>query len=144
TLGVSQEAIDLINKAGTIKLNIHNKGKKEASSFEPITSAYDITIKAGDKDIKIGSPVKMTFNIKGAKDIRKVGVYYLNEKTNQWEYVGGKVDKGTNTITFEAKHFSTYEVFEYNKEFKDVTKDNWAYDVVNVLASRHISKRSRQ
>ncbi|AIS53462.1 amylopullulanase AmyB [Thermoanaerobacter kivui] len=140
TLAVSQEAIDLINKAGTIKLNIHNKGKKEASSFEPITSAYDITIKAGDKDIKIGSPVKMTFNIKGGKDIRKAGVYYLNEKTNQWEYVGGKIDKGTNTITFEAKHFSTYGVFEYNKEFKDVTKDNWAYDVVNVLASRHIIK----
>ncbi|EIW00114.1 S8 family serine peptidase [Thermoanaerobacter siderophilus] len=140
TLGVSQEAIDLINKAGTIKLNIHNKGKITASSFEPITSAYDITIKAGDKDIKIGSPVKMTFNIKGGKDIRKIGVYYLNEKTNQWEYVGGKIDKGTNTITFEAKHFSTYGVFEYNKEFKDVTKDNWAYDVVNVLASRHIIK----
>ncbi|SFE79024.1 S-layer homology domain-containing protein, partial [Thermoanaerobacter thermohydrosulfuricus] len=35
---------------------------------------------------------------------------------------------------------STYGVFEYNKEFKDVTKDNWAYDVVNVLASRHIIK----
>ncbi|KHO61723.1 peptidase S8 [Thermoanaerobacter sp. YS13] len=140
TLPVSQEAIDLINKAGTIKLNIHNKGEITASSFEPITSAYDITIKAGDKDIKIGSPVKMTFNIKGGKDIRKAGVYYLNEKTNQWEYVGGKIDKGTNTITFEAKHFSTYGVFEYNKEFKDVTKDNWAYDVVNVLASRHIIK----
>ncbi|WP_029688083.1 alpha amylase N-terminal ig-like domain-containing protein [Thermoanaerobacter sp. A7A] len=140
TLGVSQETIDLISKAGTIKLNIHNKGKITASSFEPVTSAYDITIKAGDKDIKIGSPVKMTFNIKGGKDIRKIGVYYLNEKTNQWEYVGGRIDKKTNTITFEAKHFSTYGVFEYNKEFKDVTKDNWAYDVVNVLTSRHIIK----
>ncbi|AEM79928.1 S8 family serine peptidase [Thermoanaerobacter wiegelii] len=140
TLTVSQEAIDLINKAGTIKLNIHNKGKITASTFEPITSAYDITIKAGDKDIKIGSPVKMTFNIKGAKDVRKAGAYYLNETTNQWEYVGGKIDRKTNTITFEAKHFSTYAAFEYNKEFKDVSKDNWAYDVINVLASRHIIK----
>ncbi|SDF92956.1 beta-galactosidase [Thermoanaerobacter thermohydrosulfuricus] len=140
TLAVSQEAIDLINKAGTVRVIIHNKGKVTGASFEPITSAYDITIKAGDKDVKIGSPVKMTFNIKGAKDIRKVAVYYYNETTNQWEYVGGKVDKVENTITFEAKHFSTYAAFEYNKEFKDVSKDFWAYDVVSVLASRHIIK----
>jgi len=140
TLTVSQETIDLINKAGTIKLNIHNKGKITASTFEPVTDAYDITIKAGDKDIKIGSPVKMTFNIEGAKDIRKVGAYYLNETTNRWEYIGGKIDRETNTITFEAKHFSTYAAFQYNKQFKDVSKDNWAYDVINVLASRHIIK----
>lgn len=137
---VSKETEDIIQKAGAIRLVIQNKGRQIPNTLIPVTNEYDITLKARDENVKIQSPVEVTFNIKDAKDIRKIGVYYLNETTNQWEYVGGKVDKGTNTITFEAKHFSTYGVFEYNKEFKDVTKDNWAYDVVNVLASKHIIK----
>ncbi|MBZ4665965.1 alpha amylase N-terminal ig-like domain-containing protein [Mahella sp.] len=113
TWGASKEAIDLINKARAIKLNINNRGKNEAVSFKPITSAYEITIKAGDKDIKLGCPVKMTFDIKGAKNIRRARVYSSKDKINQWKYVGGKIDN--NTITFEVKNFLTYEVFEYNR-----------------------------
>lgn len=140
TLAIPKETIDLIKKAGVVRLTIEDRGKQTANSLVPVSKAYDITIKAGDNKIKIDSPVKLTFEVKDAKDIRKVGVYYLNEVTGKWEYVGGKVDRKANTVTTEAKHFSTYGAFEYNKEFKDVPKDFWAYDVINVLASRHIIK----
>ncbi|TCO56313.1 alpha amylase N-terminal ig-like domain-containing protein [Caldanaerobacter subterraneus] len=140
TLAIPKETIDLIKKAGVVRLTIEDRGKQTANSLVPVSKAYDITIKAGDNKIKIDSPVKLTFEVKDAKDIRKVGVYYLNEVTGKWEYVGGKVDRKANTVTIEAKHFSTYGAFEYNKEFKDVPKDFWAYDVINVLASRHIIK----
>ncbi|WP_031314260.1 alpha amylase N-terminal ig-like domain-containing protein [Caldanaerobacter subterraneus] len=139
-LAIPKETIDLIRKAGVVRLTIEDRGKQTINSLVPVSKAYDITIKAGDNKIKIDSPVKLTFDIKDAKDIRKVGVYYLNEVTGKWEYVGGKVDRKTNAVTIEAKHFSTYGAFEYNKEFKDVPKNFWAYDVINVLASRHIIK----
>ena len=139
-MAVSEETLNLINKTGSVKLVVEDKGKKVANSLIPVSNAYDITIKAGENKIKIDSPVKVTFEVKDVKDIRKVGIYYLNEVTGKWEYVGGKIDKNANTITFEAKHFSTYGAFEYDKQFKDVGKDFWAYDVINVLASRHIIK----
>ncbi|MCS3917381.1 lactocepin [Caldanaerobacter subterraneus subsp. tengcongensis MB4] len=137
---VSEETLNLINKTGSVKLVVEDKGKKVANSLIPVSNAYDITIKTGENKIKLDSPVKLTFEVKDVKDIRKVGIYYLNEVTGKWEYVGGKIDKNANTITFEAKHFSTYGAFEYDKQFKDVEKDFWGYDVINVLASRHIIK----
>ncbi|HBT48871.1 MAG: S-layer-like proteiny domain protein [Caldanaerobacter subterraneus] len=139
-LAVSKEVLDLINKEGSITLTIEKKSKPDANAYKPVSNAYDITIKAGESKIKLESPVKLTFEVKDAKDIRKVGVYYLNEAIGKWEYVGGKVDKNTNTVTAEVKHFSTYGAFEYDKQFKDVPKDLWAYDVINVLASKHIIK----
>ncbi|WP_273701755.1 S-layer homology domain-containing protein [Tepidanaerobacter acetatoxydans] len=135
-----QEAIDFVNKTGSIKFIIHIKDKITTPLLEPITNPYDIAIRAGSKEIITEFPLKITFNIQGAKDIRKAGVYYLDETTNQWEYAGGKADKKTGTITFEAKHSSTYAVFVYNKDFKDVSKDDWAYDAINVLVARHIIK----
>ncbi|HHW57149.1 MAG TPA: S8 family serine peptidase [Clostridia bacterium] len=140
TLTLSKETLEQIDKAGSVKLTIEDKGKKAANLLTPASNAYDITIKAGDSKVKIDSPVKLTFEVKDAKDVRKVGVYYLNETTGKWEYVGGKIDKKAGTITAEAKHFSTYGAFEHDKQFKDVSKDFWAYDVINVLASRYIVK----
>ncbi|MFV9568464.1 endo-1,4-beta-xylanase [Thermoanaerobacter mathranii] len=138
SLVVSKNTIDLINQVGAVRLTIQEKGRQTPPPLTPVSNAYDVKIKAGDKEIKVDSPVKVTFEIKDAKDIRKVGVYYLNETTGKWEYVGGKIDKKTNTVTAEVIHFSTYGAFEYDKQFKDVSKDFWAYDGVNVLASRHI------
>ena len=140
TLTVSKETLDMMSKAGSVRFVIENRGKNAANSLTTVSNAYDITLKAGENKMKIDSPIKVTFEIKDAKDIRKVGVYYLNETTGKWEYVGGKVDKNTNTVIAEVKHFSTYGAFEYDKQFKDVPKDFWGYDVISVLASRHIVK----
>lgn len=38
----------------------------------------------------------------------KVAIYYFNEDTQNWEYIGGKVDN--NQITATVDHFSTYAV----------------------------------
>ncbi len=43
-------------------------------------------------------------------DEDKLGVYYFNEETRLWEFVGGLVDKANKTITVELYHFSRYAI----------------------------------
>ncbi len=43
-------------------------------------------------------------------DEDKLGVYYFNEETRLWEFVGGLVDKVNKTITVELYHFSLYAI----------------------------------
>lgn len=43
-------------------------------------------------------------------DEDKLGVYYFNEETRLWEFVGGLVDKENKTITVELYHFSRYAI----------------------------------
>jgi len=137
---LSKESLDLTGITGNIKLAINNNGKVSAAqALEPLTNIFDISIKASDKAVKLNKEVKVTLNIGVIKDARKAGVYYYNETTGQWEYVGGKVDK-EETITFNAKHFSKYAAFEFNKTFGDVNSNFWANDVISVLAAKYIVK----
>jgi hypothetical protein len=67
----------------------------------------------------------------------KLGTYYLNPVTRQWEYVGGKVHKANRTVTAETGHFSTYAVMEFDKTFDDI-QEHWAQHDIEVMASKHI------
>lgn len=67
-----------------------------------------------------------------------LGIYYLNDETKQWEYVGGKVELGTETMKVKLKHLSSYAILEYRKSFDDVAKDHWAARTLEVLAAKHI------
>ncbi|WP_026486028.1 alpha amylase N-terminal ig-like domain-containing protein [Caldanaerobius polysaccharolyticus] len=138
---LSKDSLDLTGINSSVQLIVENKGKESATQeFSPLTNTFDISIKAGDKDAKVNSGTKVTLNIRGVKDARKAGVYYYNEASGKWEYVGGKVDKAAGTITFNAKHFSKYAAFQYSKSFKDVPVDFWANDAISVLAAKHIVK----
>ncbi|ADL68307.1 S-layer domain protein [Thermoanaerobacterium thermosaccharolyticum DSM 571] len=120
-----------------VTLSVKDNGKPNVSNYVPLSNTIDISIKSDSGNVALAKPVEVTLNISKANDPRKVAVYYYNEETNKWEYVGGKVDEDDNTITFSATHFSQYAALEYDKTFDDI-KNNWAKDDIEVLASRHI------
>ncbi|WP_233147101.1 S-layer homology domain-containing protein [Paenibacillus selenitireducens] len=66
-------------------------------------------------------------------DVEYAGVYYLDG--NQAQYMGGKFDG--RTVTFTTDHFSSFAVFEYHKQFADVT-GTWAQAFIEKLAAKHI------
>ncbi|MDK2806158.1 MAG: endo,4-beta-xylanase [Thermoanaerobacterium sp.] len=134
---LSKDTLDQSQIASGVNISIKDNGKPNASNYVPLSNTIDISIKSDSGNVALAKPVEVTLNISKANDPRKVAVYYYNPTTNQWEYVGGKVDVSSGTITFNATHFSQYAALEYDKTFNDI-KDNWAKDVIEVLASRHI------
>jgi endoglucanase len=71
-------------------------------------------------------------------DENLLGVYYRNEQTGAWEYVGGKVNKSSKRMEVDLSHFSTYAVMEWNKTFGDVRADHWVAPALKILAAKHI------
>ncbi|MFX7329385.1 hypothetical protein ABTI69_21580, partial [Acinetobacter baumannii] len=68
-----------------------------------------------------------------------LGVYYFNENTKAWEYVGGTLDKSGKRITVQLSHFSIYGVLEYHKTFADVPAGHWASAAIRALAAKHVA-----
>ncbi|ADU28965.1 carbohydrate binding domain-containing protein [Evansella cellulosilytica] len=71
---------------------------------------------------KAGQVIKV--NLQGAEDAvgfelelsydegyEEVAIFYYNETTEEWEFVGGEMNTETNTISVTVDHFSTYGVF---------------------------------
>ncbi|MDI3478020.1 MAG: exo-poly-alpha-galacturonosidase [Thermoanaerobacterium sp.] len=134
---LAKDALNQDQIQNGVNVSIKDAGKPNVTNYVPLSNVVDITISSSSGNVALAKPVEVTLNISKANDPRKVAVYYYNPTTNQWEYVGGKVDASSGTITFNATHFSQYAAFEYDKTFNDI-KDNWAKDVIGVLASRHI------
>ncbi|WP_171685135.1 S-layer homology domain-containing protein [Paenibacillus planticolens] len=102
-----------------------------------------ITLKKADssevKLTKFAEGLELSLPVESdVKNKNLLGIYYLNETTNQWEYIGGKFDKETNTINVKLSHLSKYAVLQYNKEYTDVPADHWAYDVLQTLSAKHL------
>lgn len=96
---------------------------EEVTEFQ---SALTITIELTEEDIK-------------GTDPDKIGVYYYNEDSGEWEYVGGHYDEETNTLTFETDHFSFYTIMQYDKTFDDISS-HWAKTYIEKMAAKHITK----
>ena len=71
----------------------------------------------------------------GVTDVEKLGVYYLDETTNTWNYMGGRIIDGK--LVFTTNHFSTYMVAESNKTFTDIS-NHWAKNAIEVMVARNI------
>lgn len=67
-----------------------------------------------------------------------IGIYYYNEASGKWEYVGGTVDAEKRTISVEVRHFSQYAVMAYDKTFVDVPQKHWAFGAIQALAAKHV------
>jgi len=98
-----------------------NEGTKEVKSFE---KDIRITIKLSQSDL---------MNV----DVNKLGVYYYNENTKDWEYVGGIFDPQEGTITFNTSHFSKFAVMRAESSYTDIEK-HWAKAEIELMAARHI------
>lgn len=72
-------------------------------------------------------------------NINMLGVYYYNEATNRWEYVGGKYNAEGSTITFTAAPLGCHAVAASRRTFTDIA-GHWAKDDIEIMAARHIAK----
>lgn len=104
---------------------------------------YDITLKLKHNDQVIdinnadgGVEITLPYNEKADEDL--IGIYYYNEDSKEWEYVGGSVDTTNHTVTVTLEHLSNYAVLEYSKSFTDVPSNHWAARTLEVLAAKHI------
>ncbi|SHH39170.1 MG2 domain-containing protein [Caloranaerobacter azorensis DSM 13643] len=146
---IEPEALRL-EENSKISFEVRKLKKEEANQYLkelnvrylPVSNIFDfklVQIK-GEKETKLifKKPLIITINYNKdkVKNYKKLGVYYLNESTKTWEYVGG-LPSQNGTITFKAGHFSKYTVMEYNKVFADVDIP-WANEAVEVLTARHI------
>ncbi|MFC4102656.1 InlB B-repeat-containing protein [Paenibacillus xanthanilyticus] len=106
-------------------------------------AVYDMTLKLkhGNQvtDIRhVGGGVEISLPYGHEADEDLLGVYYYNEGTKAWEYVGGSVDPVKQTVTVTLEHLSKYAVLEYAKSFADVPSNHWAARTLEVLAAKHI------
>lgn len=104
---------------------------------------YDITLKLKHNnevteisDVDGGVEITLPYN-RGA-DAGLLGVYYYNEASKEWEYVGGQVDAAKRAVTVTLEHLSKYAVLEYAKTFTDVPSSHWAARTLQVLAAKRI------
>ncbi|WP_187274045.1 S-layer homology domain-containing protein [Paenibacillus sp. N3.4] len=67
----------------------------------------------------------------------KWGIYRYEPERKTWVYVGGKLDKKTQSLNFQTSHFSLYAILEWNKTFRDIAS-HWAKSDIEVMTSRHV------
>lgn len=82
--------------------------------------AFDITLKANDKNIQPNGKVKISIPIPASFDDSKLTVYRLDENNTKTEYQVAAVN---GYATFETDHFSTYVLGE-KTEISDENQDN--------------------
>jgi M6 family metalloprotease-like protein len=89
------------------------------------------------------APVSVTISLKDIAsqitDLDKLGVYYYNETSDAWEYMGGIYNAAAQSITFTTAHFSLYSVMINDVTFSDI-KTHWAKADIEKLAARNITK----
>lgn len=102
--------------------------------YYPASDIFDIT-----SSKKVDKPFKLIIKYDKNKvtDPQKLGVYYFNENTKVWEYLGGRVIRD-GEIEVIIDHLSKFAVIEYRKTFDDISSVAWAQRQIEVLAARHV------
>jgi len=119
-----------------IKDLIKYRPKSGKKSF--VSNIFDIRLPEG---YELNSPVELTiyFDKNKVKNLKQIFIYVYNEKTGQWDMVGGTVDEDQGAITVRLPHFSMYAVME-NSELTIMTDmaNHWAKDAVYRLVDMGI------
>ena len=111
--------------------------------FKILDKVYNLEINkvSGDQKTKLtfkeNGKISIKFPIENSSNKEKLGVYYYNEQTKDWEFIGGKLDASGKYITIELEHLSKYAVMEHNRTFKDI-ENHWSREAVELMASKHI------
>lgn len=157
------EAVNLA-KAGNKSILIEDSGLKIVIPHEALTQGQDLTFSTAQVSSQPTAPAPEHVELKtvysfdalagetavhnftqsititlpipaGVTEPEKLGIYYLNETSGQWEYVGGRIVDGK--LVFTTSHFSTYMLGEYQKTFSDLAS-HWAKTDIEVMAARHV------
>ncbi|WP_171682321.1 S-layer homology domain-containing protein [Paenibacillus planticolens] len=130
-------------KFETVKLTIASNDIQIFGDFATASPVLEFSLGEKDKAITtFDTPIEATFHYDQSKvtDARNLGVYWLDETTNTWTYMGGKVN-GDGTITATLSHFSKYAVLEKIemavKTFTD-TQGHWAQKDIEQLVGKKI------
>jgi hypothetical protein len=114
---------------------VRNPKVFETNGLKVIGDIYEFKM---DKPVKLKEPPELTirYSQDEVQDPSKAGIYWYNERTKKWEYIGGTIQPVAGTITAKLPHFSKYALL-YNADmmdFKDMN-NRWSRDVVYRLAS---------
>ncbi|WP_391572886.1 S-layer homology domain-containing protein [Cohnella sp.] len=103
---------------------------------------YDVRLSFTDKDRSVewqgSGGVHIALPYSASVDEELVGVYYFNEVSGKWEYVGGTVDRNSNLVWAEANRPGNYAVLEVERTFVDIPARHWAARAITVLAAKGI------
>jgi subtilisin family serine protease len=109
------------------------------ANIQSVSSIYDFNLSVDNVDTHtFNKPIEVQFTIDSTKvrNLNHLGVFYYNDLTQSWEYVGGKVNKD-NTITALLPHFSKFAVLENTKSFMDI-QSHWAKAEIEEMAAKQI------
>ncbi|WP_161601589.1 S-layer homology domain-containing protein [Paenibacillus luteus] len=125
--------------------NAESMLQRHHANVKIVGQPYDISLMLvapdGRKAIaeQVGSGVELIFSYLDKEiDEELLGVYYFNEASRSWEYVGGTLDAPTHRVAVSLDHLSKYVLLEYNKTFKDIPAAHWAFRTLQIMAARHI------
>ena len=117
-------------KGGTIEVGNREYGKsriifKKKDLPEDITISFEWTaagtfegmlngLEFGPHGLVFNSPVEVQLsykkaNLRGIKE-KDLKLFYYNEETELWEFIGGEVDEKNKIVTGFLKHFSRYAI----------------------------------
>ncbi len=112
--------------------------RQQIGNKDFLSTILDIIVPEG---YRFNSPVDLTmyFDRNKVKNIKQIGIYVYNEKTEDWNLVGGTVDEKNGTVTVTIPHFSKYAVMENSGITVMTDMDgHWARDYVYRLIDRGI------
>lgn len=134
------------NETITLSQTKLKKKPKEMKDIEVIdTPVMDFTAVKGETKMEIfEEPLTTSFKVDKTlykdyteEQLESLTVFYYNEKTEEWEPVGGRFDPVSETITTSLPHFSQYTVMLSNKSFSDVNQ-HWARKEINIMLRKGI------
>ncbi|MEA1975071.1 MAG: S-layer homology domain-containing protein, partial [Bacillota bacterium] len=142
---LNSKILETLNVKGELRISTQNIDSgiiksNEAIKGNGVSNIFDLNIFNDDERLsKINTeiPITLIYNDSLVNNSEKAAVFYFNDETNEWKYVGGKISID-GEIIFKARHFSKYAVREYNKTFEDI-QNHWAKNDIEILASKKIT-----
>ncbi|KPU27355.1 hypothetical protein TR13x_04540 [Caloranaerobacter sp. TR13] len=115
---------------------IKETAQKEGNIAKVLDFSLEVNTEKEVKSLtKFNNYIVIKINVDGLGDKDKLGIYYLNEETNELEFIGGKIKDGK--LIMKTNHFSKYAVIESNKQFADTVK-HWSKYYVESMAAKHV------
>ena len=89
-------------------------------------------------DVAFNNSLQVKFDIPdNTINPQRLCVYFIDEKTGEWIYAGGRIVDGK--LVFSPEHYSTYVIAESTKTFSDIST-SWAKEQIEAMVARQISK----
>lgn|GEM_PF-2029406 len=148
TITLDNRAVATINNAsstGDVSISVTTVNtvslSPQAQTIVGDRPVYDFSVKAGNTEVSSFEGGKAKISIPytplPGEQQESIVVYYIDNNQNLVP-VRGAFNPATNTVDFEATHFSQYAVGYNEVSFQDVKDGNWYSKAVKFMAARGI------